>query len=187
MSLEPFFSLSPVSLEPFFSLSPLNPGQYTYDPANPSEPYCIALFLTYGGRLDVSGDTNLAGQYNANQVFLGGDPVPESEQTLTDLVDDVYRRCAVFLVFKGTNVSTTNQYLLIFRLARKVGSPIAQFFIGSSLVRAEEVTQSPHDDVAILLDSPGDNVYVHAIVRLAAANNSIFDSFFFKGVDCYLL
>jgi hypothetical protein len=189
MSLEPFFSASPTSLKPFFSLSPLTPGQYTYDPANPSKPHCIAYFVSYGGRLDLSGTANLEGQYNANQVLLGWDPVPETEQTLTNLADDIYRHCAIFLVFKGTNVSTNNQYLLIFRLARALGSshPIAQFFVGSSFVRAEGLTQSPHDDIAILLDAPEDNMYVYAVVRLAAAGNSVFESFFFKGVDCYLL
>jgi hypothetical protein len=125
-------------------------------------------------------------QHGDDQVLLAFDPVPQSDQTIASFADHLYRRCGVYVAFRGVHVSTVNQYLLVFRLARSVGSPIAQFFIGTDLVRAETLTVSPYDDIAILIDMPGDNVYVYATVRLASAGN-YYAGFFFKGVDCYLL
>lgn len=175
-----------MSLDPFFSLSPLSPYAYTYDAANPNAPYTYAHIHTYGGHTGAWSPERLADQYNSDQILLGYNSVPETDQTVADLGNDVYRRSAARIAFKGFNVKTVNQYLLVFRLARRAGSPIAQFFIGTQFVRAEALTVAPYDDIAILLDTPGET-FVSLIVRLAAADALVFHSFFFKGVDCYLL
>jgi hypothetical protein len=176
-----------MSLEPLFSLSPVNPRVYNYDPANPSFPYASATLQAFGGFTRFYSPYTLADQHDDDEIHIGFDPVQESEQTITSAVDDFYRRCGVFLSFAGYNVNTVNQYLLVFRLAKALGSPIAQFFVGTSLVRDEALTQSPYDDIAILLDTPGDGSGVTMFVRLAGPTSSFYQSFFFKGVDCYLL
>lgn len=174
-----------MSLAPFFSLSPLNPSTNTYDAANPNNPYAVAYLSTFGG-YTVSW-AGLAAQHRNDQILLAYDPAPQTDQSIDNFVDDIYRRCVAQVGFVGRNVSTVNQYLLVFRLARQFGSPIAQFFVGTQFVRAEALTASPYDDIAILLDTPGDNVWVNTWVRLAASGTSYYHGFFFKGVDCYLL
>jgi hypothetical protein len=175
-----------MSLDPFFSLSPLSPYAYTYDAANPNNPCAFAYLNTYGGYTDLYSLRRLTDQHSDDQILLAYDPVPQSSQTIASFADDFVRRCVVRVAFRGYNVSTVNQYLLVFRLARWTGSPIAQFFIGTDLVRAETLTVSPYDDIAILIDTPGVNVWVTANVRLATAGNYN-QGFFFKGVDGYLL
>ena len=49
-----------MSLQPFFSLSPLNPRAYTYDAANPSNPYASGAMSIYG--VHTSGTHLLASQ-----------------------------------------------------------------------------------------------------------------------------
>lgn len=176
-----------MSLDPFFSLSPLSPNANTYDAANTTAPYANAYLRSFGGMTNFYNPYTLTSQQANDQLLIAYDPVTDSDQTATNYVSDLYRRCTVHAVFKGTNVDTNNQYLLIFRLARAFGFPTAQFFIGTDFVRAEPLTASPHDDIAILLDVPGDNMYVHTFVRLAAPGSSHGHGFFFKGVDCYLL
>ena len=119
--------------------------------------------------------------------MLAFDPVPDTDQTIANVANDVYRHSAARISFRGTNVSTINQYLLVFRLGRELGSPTAQFFVGTQFVRAEALTQEPYDDVAILLDTPGDNISVYVTVRLAAGPAGTFHGFYFMGVDGYLL
>jgi len=176
-----------MSLEPFFSLSPLSPRAYTYDASNSAAPYASASLYSYGGVVRPFPGQSLEDQYNNNQILLGFDPAPDTEQTITSYTNDLYRRSAISLLFYGKNVSTVNQYLLVFRLAHKWGSPIAQFFLGTSLVRDEALTQSPYDDIAILLDTPGDGVSLWIHVRLAASDSSYVHGFYCNGVDCYLL
>jgi hypothetical protein len=174
-----------MSLTPSFSLSPLSPSAYTYDPANPNLPFFKSRVSTYGVVQIWVGPSSLQEAYSNNHALLAYDPVPDTEQTINDLANDVYRRCAVGLAFAGFNVSTANQYLLVFRL-QGLGSPVVQFFVGSSLVRVETPTQSP-EDIAILLDTPGNGTSVYVTVRLAENDNYFGHGFFFKGVDCYLL
>ena len=174
-----------MSLQPFFSISPLNPTAYTYDAANPGNPYANAYLTTFGVYTHAS--YSLASQHANDQLLLARDPVPDSNQAISNYNDDVFRRSAVFAQFRGTNVSTVNQYLLVFRLARVFGSPIAQFFAGTQFLRAETLTASPYDDVAILLDVPGNSSYVYPIVRLAATGSGTYHGFYFMGMDCYLL
>lgn len=176
-----------MSLEPFFSLSPVSPLAQTYDAGNPSAPYAYAILATDGGVTSCYAPNKLTDQQMNNQILLAYDPVPEAEQSISDYNSDILRHCVVEVPFTGYNVSTLNQYLLVFRLARAFGSPIAQFFVGPNLVRDEALTQSPYDDIAILLDTPGDNVWVNMFVRLATPDGSNYHGFFVKGVDCYLL
>lgn len=176
-----------MSLEPFFSLSPLSPYAYTYDAANSNNPYAFAELITFGGFTLSYTPRRLADQHSNDQILLEYDPVPQTDQSIASYVDDFYRHCTARVLFRGTNVSTANQYLLVFRLARDFGAPIAQFFVGTQFVRAEALTASPYDDIAILLDTPGDDVWVTTFVRLAVAGAGASHGFFFKGVDCYLL
>jgi hypothetical protein len=176
-----------MSLDPFFSITPLSPEKYTYNPANADAPYAYANLITWGG-FTMYGERSLANQANQDRILLAYDPVPDTDQTITTFNADVYRRCAARIYFRGINVSTLNQYLLMFRLGRQMGSPTAQFFVGTQFVRAEALTQEPYDDVAILLDTPGDNIAVYVTVRLAApALSHAAHGFYFMGVDGYLL
>ena len=174
-----------MSLDPFFSLSPLSPRAYTYDAANPSGPYANAYTRTFGGYTDYSSPYSLEAQHTSDELFLYSDPVLSTDQTIASLADDLYRRCALRFQFIGTNVSTSNQYLLVFRL-KGYSSGIAQFFIGSDFLKAQTLTGS-YDDIAILLDVPGDNTWVYVNVRLAGVGTPYYRGLFYKGVDCYLL
>jgi hypothetical protein len=183
-----------MSIDPFFSLSPRNPRDFTYLSRPPNAPYALAYLYTYGGHTSAwetnqygPGDLSLTGQYDQDQILLAWDPVPDTDQTLPGYPDS-YRNCAVRVGFAGTKVSTRNQYLLFFGLARAGGSPIAQFFVGTQFVRGEALTQSPYDDIAILLDTPGNQTTVYVTVRLAVVGGPTgLDGFYFKGVDGYLL
>jgi hypothetical protein len=174
-----------MSLEPLFSLSPLSPKVYTYNAADPKAPFASAYIETFGGVTGYAGPRTFSDQHSNDQILLANDPVPETDQTITNVWDDIYRRSGVALIFYGSNVSTVNQYLLVFRLASYWNTtPTAQFFVGTSLVRAEALTQSPYDKISILLDTPGNNSLVYTYVRLAGTTAN---GFLFKGVDCYLL
>jgi hypothetical protein len=175
-----------MSLDPFFSITPISVSDFTYNPANADAPYAYANLRTWGG-FTMYGGRSLANQANQDRILLAYDPVPDTDQTLTNWDADVHRHCAARIYFRGYNVSTLNQYLLVFRLGREFGSPTAQFFVGTQFVRAEALTQEPYDDVAILLDTPGDGIAVYVTVRLAAGPAGTYHGFYFMGVDGYLL
>ena len=125
-------------------------------------------------------------QQNANdEIFIGGPNVPTSDVTITTPAD--WRSHSYIRVrFYGHNVSTENQYLLLYSLRRVVpGYPTtAQFFVGNNLVDTQEIVGD--DQVAILLDCPGGGVFLpDIIVRLAS--DTTWATMGFKGVDCFLL
>lgn len=175
-----------MSCDPFFSLSPLNPQAYTYDAANPDDPYANASLYATGVFHGEFAPRSLSDQYNNDQSLLFLNPVLDADQAINSLEDDVYRKCTVRTYIYGTNIGAARQYLLVFRLKTQNGSPIAQFFIGNQFVREEAITQSPYDDVAILLDAP-ENQSIYATVRLAAPDNTPYHGFFFMGLTCFLL
>ena len=119
-------------------------------------------------------------------VSLFSDPVSHTEQAINSIRDDFLRKCTIRTSFVGHNIGAARQFLLLFRLKGFARSPIAQFFIGAQFVRAEAITQSTYDDVAILLDAPG-NANVNTTVRLATPDNRFDHGFHFMGLDCYLL
>jgi hypothetical protein len=169
-----------MALEPFFSLTPLNPRTFTYDPSKPDEPYAIASMDCYGV-MSLNHDPNrLADQYRNNELLLGYNPVDPADQTMDT---EFYRQNVVRFVFVATKVSTDNQYLLLFSLRGVIGPPIIQFFAGASLVRSEEL--SGEEQVANLMDVPGDRVTTQVYLRLASSVCTI--AFWMKGMDCYLL
>lgn len=174
-----------MTLQPLFSLTPLNPRVYTYDPAHPDAPYALARLTSFGGITSSFNPYRLENQFSNNALILGGDPVDPAEQTISDLSADFYRRCTLRFYFYARNVTTENQYLLLFSLRSYLspGTPGAQFFVGTDLVRSEEV--SGQEQVAILLDVPGDGIPVYVYVRLASASPSALLGF--QGMDCYLL
>jgi hypothetical protein len=63
------------------------------------------------------------------------------------------------------------------------GTPTAQFFVGSNLVRSEDL--SGEEQIAILLDVPGDGTGTSITVRLASTSPYV--GMGFQGMDCYLL
>jgi len=174
-------------LDPFFSLSPLNPHAHTYDAVTPGNPWTNAYFISFGGHTGYHAPLRLADQYDNDEIVLAEDAVFSINQSIDNFQDDLWRRCIARINFNSTNVSTDNQYLMVFRLAHAFGSPIAQFFVGTQFVRAEVLTGSPYDDIAILVDTPGDGVWVYITVRLAADAGTLYHGFTFMGVDCYLL
>lgn len=171
-----------MSLEPFFSLSPRSPQAYTYNPDHPDVPSVFAYTVIRGATYTPTINS-LEYQHKTDQAYLSHDPVSTSDQA----IHKYGRQCTIRVEFNGFNVDTSHQYLLLFRLAKDLGSPVVQLFVGTSLVRAETLSQSPHDDIGILLDAPGNDMYVNVFARLAAADNSPNHGFLFKGVDCYLL
>jgi hypothetical protein len=172
-----------MTLQPFFSLTPLNPSAYTYSAAQPGAPYAHASMYSYGGVSFPYAPYRLTDQYSSDELVLGFDPVDPADQTIGNYYTTVYSRNAIRFSFYGTNVSTENQYLLLFALRGLNGTPIVQFFVGTTLVRSEEL--SGEEQIAILMDVPGDYVYTQVNLRLASSVS--YSMFGFKGMDCYLL
>lgn len=172
-----------MTLEPLFSLRPLNPRVYTYDPAQPDAPYATAYMFSFGGLTKYYVPYRLADQYSNDEITLGYDPADPTDQTISNIINDVYRRSTLQISFRGYNVSTENQYLLLFSLRSIYGTPSAQFFVGTELVRVEEL--GGEEQVAILLDVPGNAIFTNVYVRLAST--AFTASIGFKGMDCYLL
>jgi hypothetical protein len=171
-----------MALEPFLSLTPTNPYDSTYDPGNPDVPYAYGQLRTFGGRTAYSGWFPLETQYSNDMIIVGGNAVALSDQTISSL-NDLYQRCTIWIEFQGRNVSTKNQYLLLFALQHIVFDARAQFFVGTELVWVEEIHSD--EQVAILMDVPGENMWVDVYIRLASP--SFWATMGFKGMDCYLL
>jgi len=175
-----------ISCDPFFSLTPLNPYAFTFDRANPEDPFVEARLYSTGVCTGAIPPYSLTAQYNSDQLLLCLDPVLDTDEAINDIANDIYRKCTIQIIFRGYNIGAARQYLLVYRLKKGFGSPIAQFFIGDQPVRAEAITQSPYDDIAILLDVP-EAAYVFPTMRLAADDNDYKHGFYFMGVNCYLL
>ena len=169
-----------MALEPFFSLTPLNPEVHTYDASTPHKPYASAKMNSYGGLTFSQPPYRLTDQHSNDELLLGYDPVDPADQAFDPRF---YRRNTVFFLFSPTNVHTENQYLLLFSLRKLAGTPIVQFFVETTLVRSEELTGE--EQVAILMDVPGDHVGILVYLRLASPD--YYSLFGFKGMDCYLL
>jgi hypothetical protein len=174
-----------MTLQPFFSLTPLNPRIYTYSAAQPDAPYASAYLVSYGGVSCYYSPCRLTDQYSNDELVLGFDPVDPADQTIVNFYTAFYSRNAIRFYFRGTNVSTENQYLLLFSLRGLYRTPIVQFFVGTTLVRSEELKLSGYEQVAILMDVPGNDVAAHVNLRLASSEE--YSMFAFKGMDCYLL
>ena len=172
-----------MSLPTFFSLSPLNPYLYSYDPDNPNAPYAYALCQNFGATVLQSGIWTLASQHLNDRVIMGYDAQPLTNQDLW--TPHPHKTCTSRIYFYGYNVSTENQYLLIFELEqiRLHLDTHAQFFVNSDLVDTVQVTGI--EKHAILLDCPGHGILVQVWVRLASPNWQA--AMGFKGVDCHLL
>lgn len=169
-----------MALEPFFSLTPINPRVYTYDASKPDDPHALAVMDCYGVMSLNHSPNRLTDHHSSDSLLLGWDPVDPAEQTFDPAF---YRRNVVRFFFWGANVSTENQYLLLFSLKGRPGTPIIQFFTGTTLVRSEEL--SGEEQVAILMDVPGDGVATYVYLRLACSN--YYGAFEIRGMDCYLL
>ncbi len=172
-----------MALQPFFSLTPSRPQAFTYDSANPSAPYASGYLASFGGFTSFASPYRLGDQNTNDEIIVGYDPVDLADQTIGSLINDLRRRCTIQVYFVGYNVTTANQYLLLFALRRVWGSVSAQFFVGADLVRTEQL--SGDEQVAILMDTPGSGVTVHVYVRLASPD--FFAIMGFQGMDCYLL
>lgn len=171
-----------MSIPTFFSLSPLNPYSYDYDSARPNAPYAYALCQTFNALVLHSGRWTLANQHLNDRVIMGYDAQPLANQDLW--TPHPFKTCTSMIFIRGYNVSTENQYLLIFELQQISGSEThAQFFVNSDLVDTVQVTGIEKN--AILLDCPGDGTLVQVWVRLASPSWTA--AMAFRGVDCHLL
>lgn len=174
-----------MALDTLFSLSALNPLVNGYDPANPNDPYANAYLFSYGGNTRHVSRYTLQNQANDDQIVIGVDPVSlGDEDDIASFDAQIYRRCAIQVVFYGYNVTSAQQYLLIFGLRTLDGGTSAQFFVGTDWVRTEPLSATD-EQVALLIDVPGNDVAVHLFVRLAAA--SAYSAMGFRGMDCYLI
>lgn len=171
-----------MSLDTFLTMTPLTPYVHTYDATNPGAPYGVGWLSFFGTYIGYGGSNSLETLHEANEVLLGGNPVPLSNKAIVDVRADIFRRSAMQLTFRGINVSTNNQYLLIFHLKGEV-MPTAQFFVGTELAREEQIHLQ--QQVALLMDVPDDNIYVCIYIRIASNNPS--EMMRFKGVDIFLL
>ena len=132
-------------------------------------------------RPDGRSKVALRDQYNNDEIILGYDAVPLTEP-LYSSGSNPYQHCMIYLYFSASNVSTENQFLLVFGLRGLWGPAHAQFFVGGQEVGSEELDGD--EQHAILLDCP-DYGYVSVLVRLASSSH--WAAMAFKGVDCYLL
>ena len=171
-----------MSLNPFFSLTPNNPYVHTYDAANPNVPYASGYLYSYGGHSARFSPYRLPDQSTNDEIIVGTDPVAPGDQTINSVSDDFYRRCTIYAFFYGNNVATDNQYLLLAQL-NGLSAATAQFFVGTELVREEAI--SGEEQVAVLMDVPGNGVAVYFYIRLASTYH--YARMGFKGLDCYLL
>lgn len=159
-----------MSLNATFSLTPLEPRKFVYDYANSRYEH-NAYIIHYGAYLGLGG-LSLEGCYNANEVYLEcnnvGHPFPDP------FPSDFYERALVRLRFT-TDAPIDKQHLILFhvRCDHKIG-----IYLNGNLVREEDCDGD--ETIAILVDSPGPDVY---------------DSFYvvpqyyawIKGVDCYVI
>ncbi len=174
-----------MALNPFFSLSAVNPSVYTYDPANPNDPYATAWLYSYGGHTSFYSPYKLQDQVNDDQIIVGNDAVnPADENDITNYADELSKRCVISTFFYGTNVTPKQQYLLIFEFHKLYDNTAVQFFVGTDWVRTEPLNNTD-DQVALLIDVPGNNVWVSLYARLAA--DSSYKSMGFRGVECFLI
>ncbi len=169
-------------LNTLFSLTPNNPWAYSYDSANPNAPYAMGHLASYGGHSAGYSPYRLPDQSTNNEIIVGYNPATPGDGTINSLADDFYARSTITVNFYGDNVATDNQYLLLAQLNGRIEAT-AQFFIGTELVREEAI--SGEEQVAVLIDVPGDAVPVTFYIRLAST--SPYASMGFKGLDCYLL
>lgn len=173
-----------MALNTFFSLSASQPYVNTYNTMTPDDaPYAVAYLWTAGGTTISNNPWRLGDQKDNDELILGYNPADPADQTIANIVNDMYRRCFVRITFTPYNVSDKNQFLLVFGL-RNRSLAHAQFFIGADWIRTEELG-SGDDQVAILIDSPGTASYIQVYVRLASPN--YYGRMGFLGVDCYLL
>ncbi len=174
-----------MALNSFFSLSAVNPFVYTYNPANPNDPYVHAYLYSYGGHTRSYFPYRLPNQVNDDQIIVGYDAVDlADENDITNYADEIRKRCVIQTFFRGRNVTTAQQYLLVFKFHKLVDNTAVQFFIGTDWVRTEPLNNTD-DQVALLIDVPGNNMWVYVYARLAADYPA--RSMGFKGVECYLI
>jgi len=172
-----------MSITPFISLSPNEPSAYTYDAANPGNPYAAGYLYTYGGITLGGSPYRLPDQHASDELVLGYSPADPTEQVINDYPSDVYARSCLQAIFYLSNVKTTDQFLLLFGVRAAFGYPHAQFFIGTEMVHSQSLAGD--DQVAIIVDSPGTSATLYAYVRLASASPYV--AMAVSGVDCYRL
>ncbi|MCK5367231.1 MAG: hypothetical protein KAQ62_01730, partial [Cyclobacteriaceae bacterium] len=157
-------------LNPSFEISPLSPSSSGYDPATPNGPYAYAHLYTYGGITRNYGNWPLQSQYNNDEIIIGNNPVFLSDtNNITNVSDQIYRKCSIYLYTRLYNVPADSQLLIVFGFRKVMGNPQLQFFVGTDLVRTEIIDGT--EQIAILLDHPGTtNPYIQIYARLASNN-----------------
>ena len=172
-------------LNPSFEISPLSPSYSGYDPATPNGPYAYSEFSTFGGLIMPYGNWPLQSQYNNDEIIIGYNPVSLSDtNNITNVIDQIYRKCSIALFTRLYNVPTDSQLLIVFGFKRYGGNPQLQFFVGTDLVRTEIIDGT--EQIAILLDHPGTtNPYIQIYARLAS--NNYYSAVAFSGASGYII
>jgi hypothetical protein len=174
-----------MAIKPFFSLSAVKPSETTYDPANTNDPYAHAYLKSYGGVTRYYTPYRRQDQVNDDQIIIANDAVDlADENDINNYTNDLYKRCVIYTFFSGVNVTTAQQYLLIFEFHKLYDNTAVQFFVGTDWVRTEPLNNTD-DQVALLIDVPGNNMWVSVYARLAADHNR--KSMGFRGVECFLI
>ncbi len=188
-----------MSVQPFFSLSPINSEINNYDPANTEAPYVFATLSSYGGWTNgFTGNApalaNLGIQCERDEIILGYNSVSPNDQSIDDVVNDVFRRCCIRILVKFENLSADNQVLFVMALRNPISThplavtPHAQFFVNHSFVNTEVLATVSYERVSILMmDAPTNGVFTDITIRLAAERGTPLSALGFGGVDCYLL
>ena len=155
-----------MTLNTLFSLSALNPVVYTYDAANPNDPFARAVLYSFGGTTRFYQPYRLQDQINDDQIIVGYSTVDlADENDITNIYDELYNRSVIYTYFRGVNVTTAQQYLLIFEFHKLYSNTAAQFFVGTDWVRTEPLNNT-NEQVAITIDVPGNGVAVYVYVYL---------------------
>ena len=172
-------------LNPSFEISPLSPSSSGYDPATPNGPYVNANFSTFGGLTMSYGSWPLQSQYNNDEIIIGYNPVSLSDtNNITNVPDQIYRKCSIYLYTSLYNVPADSQLLIVFGFRKFSGNPQLQFFVGTDLVRTEIIDGT--EQIAILLDHPGGiNPHIYIYARLASDYS--YSAVAFSGATGYII
>lgn len=171
-------------LQTFFSVTPVKPYFYNMYDVEEGAPHANAYFYTYGGKTGPSRPWRLIDQAKNDEIIIGFNAVPTNNQDIWAGVSP-YQANTIQFSFAGYNVSTENQYLLIFQFIGKALHASVQFFLSDVFLDMVEIEHGVVEQHAMLLDCPGHNEWVHMWIRLAAPTP--WSEIGFHGVDCHLL
>jgi len=162
---------------PWFSLSPKHPV-HSVPPS--TEPTAFAYQSCFGVTFG-SGNYSLEAQYAADEaVFHSRHHLVDAAATSPAPYGSVN---SVQIAFLGYNVTTENQYLLIFDLEGH--NCQAKIYVNRTLVQTEPLSGTKQ--VSLLIDCPGPEVYTYITIEHAKTPEGGHGYMRYRGVDCYLV